>query len=68
MVGVHFVPLAVIFLDPGLIVLAVLTVAGSILAVVLHRRHRIAPSAITALSGGVPLLIFAARAAVITAF
>ncbi len=38
------------------------------LAVVLHRHHRIAPSAITALSGGVPLLIFAARAAVITAF
>ncbi len=62
-VGAHFVPLAAIFRDPGLNLLALLLVAGSVLALVLHRRRGITPSASTALAGGGPLLIFAVRAA-----
>lgn len=64
-VGVHFIPLALIFQDPGLHILAALMIIGSVLAVVLHRRRQITPSAITALAGGGSLLIFAARAAVL---
>lgn len=64
-VGVHFIPLALIFHDPGLNVLAALMVVGSVLAVVLHRRRQITPSAITALAGGGSLLVFAVRAAVL---
>ena len=62
-VGAHFVPLSVIFRDPGLNVLAVAMLAGAASAVILHRRRQITPSAITALTGGGALLIFAVRSA-----
>lgn len=64
-VGGHFVPLAGILRDPGLHVLALLLVAGSVLAVILHRRRGITPSAVTALAGGGSLVVFAVRAAVL---
>lgn len=62
-VGVHFVPLAFIFNDAGLLVLAVLVVAAAVVAVVWHRRSGVTPSAVTGLVAGASLVLFAGRAA-----
>ncbi|MBW0117383.1 DUF7010 family protein [Pseudonocardia abyssalis] len=62
-VGAHFVPLAWIFRDPGLVVLAVLVCAAAVAAVVL--RGRFTPSAVTGVGAGTALLVFGARAALL---
>jgi len=62
-VGVHFVPLAFIFNDAGLLVLAALVVLAAVVAVVWHRRTGITPSAVTGLVAGSSLVLFAGRAA-----
>lgn len=61
-VGVHFVPLAVIFGDPGMHVLAAVVVLVVGLAVLVHRRTGTAPSAVTGLGTGIALAVFSARA------
>jgi len=67
-VGAHFVPLAPILGDPGLIVLAVLVVLAAGLSVLLHRRTGIAPSAVAGLGAGIALVIFSGRAIALVAF
>lgn len=62
-VGVHFVPLAWIFRDPGLVVLAVLVCAAAVAAVLL--RGRLTPSAVTGVGAGTALLAFGLRAALL---
>lgn len=62
-VGAHFVPLAGIFRDPGLVVLAVLVCAAAVAAVVL--RGRLTPSAVTGVGAGTALLAFGLRAALL---
>lgn len=59
-VGVHFVPLAFIFNNPGLIGLAVVMVIAAGLGVMLHRRSTVTPSAVTGLVSGAGLLVLAA--------
>ena len=63
-VGVHFVPLAHIFADAGLIVLAVAMVVAGVLGVVEYRRSGSTPSAVVGMGSGVALLAFAVRAVV----
>ena len=64
-VGVHFVPLAILFGDPGLFVLAALIVMAVGISVVVHRRTGIALSATTGLGTGAILVVFGIRAAVL---
>ncbi len=64
-VGAHFVPLAFLFNDPGLVVLAVVMVVGAVLPVVLRSRSAITPSAVTGLVSGLALLVFAIRSALL---
>lgn len=66
-VGVHFVPLASIFGDPGMNVLAVVVVLVVGLGVLVHRRTGIAPSALTGLGTGITLAVFSARAIALVA-
>ncbi|MCW2803430.1 MAG: hypothetical protein JWN06_1647 [Propionibacteriaceae bacterium] len=63
----HFVPLAYIFGDPGLQVLATLMVLAVAINLVVHRRTGITPSASTGLGSGIALLAFGVRAAVLAA-
>ncbi|HZG90450.1 MAG TPA: hypothetical protein VEZ42_09580 [Pseudonocardia sp.] len=68
-VGVHFIPLAFIFGDPGLLGLAALMVVAAGLSVVVHRRTGITPSALAGPGTGAALLIYAVRAtALVTVF
>ncbi|MBK5217206.1 MAG: hypothetical protein JJE02_06440 [Propionibacteriales bacterium] len=60
-VGVHFVPLAVIFGDPGLYVLAALVSLAAVASVAASRRTGIHPSAIVAICVGPTLFLFAIR-------
>ena len=60
-VGVHFVPLAVIFGDPGLYVLAALMSLAAVASVATSRRTGIHPSAIVAICVGQTLFLFAIR-------
>jgi hypothetical protein len=64
-VGVHFAPLAIIFGDAGLFVLAALIVAAVGVSVAVHRRTGIALSATTGLGTGAILVVFGIRAAVL---
>ena len=66
-VGAHFVPLALIFKDPGLMVLAILMILTVAASVLLQRRRSITPSASTGFGSGSVLLVFAIRAAILTA-
>ena len=65
-VGAHFAPLALIFQDPGLFVLAALMILTVAASVMLQRRRGITPSASTGLGSGSALLAFAVRAALLT--
>lgn len=58
-VGVHFIFLADIFKDGALYVLAVLMVAAALVSPWLARRLEVAYSAVTGISSGVLLFIFA---------
>jgi len=60
-VGAHFVPLAIIFHDPGLHVLAIALVLWSGAAVVAARRTALQPSALVGVGAGVVLWLFAVR-------
>jgi len=64
-VGVHFVPLAILLGDAGLYVLAALIVVAVVISVVVHRRTGIAMSATTGLGTGAVLVVFGIRAAVL---
>ena len=66
-VGVHFVPLAYIFGDPGLLVLATLMVLAVAMSLVVRRRTGVTPSASIGLGSGIALLAFGIRAAVLAA-
>jgi len=66
-VGVHFVPLASVFGDPGMNVLAAVVVLVVGLGVLVHRRTGIAPSAVTGLGTGLALLAFSGRALALAA-
>ena len=63
-VGLHFVPLALIFNDPSLYVLATLMTAGAVVGTVVARRRGITPSAVVGAISGSLLLVFAAGAAI----
>lgn len=65
-VGAHFAPLALIFQDPGLFVLAALMILTVAASLILQRRWSITPSASTGLGSGSVLLVFAIRAAILT--
>jgi hypothetical protein len=60
-VGVHFVPLAVIFADAALYLLAIVLVLVAVAGVVVARRLDLHPSAVTGLGAGTVLLLFALR-------
>lgn len=62
-VGVHFVPLAWIFRDPALVLLALLVTGAAVVAVLL--RGRLTPSAVTGVGAGTALLVFGTRAALL---
>ena len=63
-VGVHFVPLALVFGDISMIVLAVLVVLVSAASVLLVRRgSAVLPSALVGAGTGAVFLVFSARAA-----
>jgi hypothetical protein len=64
-VGVHFVPLAVIFGDAGLYVLAVALALVATVGIGVARRRGLHPSAVTGLGAGAVLLLFAARSLVV---
>jgi hypothetical protein len=66
-VGIHFIPLAFIFGDPGQLGLAALIVLASGLSVLVYRRTTITPSAVVGLGSGTALLIYAARSALLVA-
>lgn len=59
-VGVHFVPLVVLFANLTLLLPTVALVASAALAVRAHRRRRLTPSAVTAVVNGPVLLLTAA--------
>ena len=63
-VGLHFIPLALIFNDPSLYVLSALMTVGAVVGTVLARRHGVTPSAVVGAISGSLLLAFAAGAAI----
>lgn len=67
-VGVHFVPLAVIFGDGYLHVLAAVLVLVALVSVVVSRRTGIHRSAIVGLSAGATLWLFAISSALSVLF
>ncbi len=62
-VGIHFIPLAFIFGDPGQLGLAALMVIAAGLSVVVHRRTAVTASAVVGLGSGTALLVYAVRSA-----
>jgi hypothetical protein len=66
-VGVHFVPLAYLFDDPGMLALAVVIVLAVGAGVLVHRRTGLAPSAVTGVGTGLAFVVFAGRAIALVA-
>jgi hypothetical protein len=64
-VGAHFIPLAVLFGDAGLYVLAVALVLVAAVGIGTARRRGLHPSAVTGLGAGGVLLLFAVRSLVV---
>jgi hypothetical protein len=60
-VGLHFLPLAVVLEDGALHVLGAVLIAVAALGIVVARRTALHPSAVTGLGAGIALLLFAAR-------
>jgi hypothetical protein len=58
-VGVHFWPMAPVLKNPSLVVLGVLMTGVAVTTVLISRRTRLAPSAVTGVGAGVVLLGFA---------
>ena len=58
-VGVHFLPLALVFSDLLLVVLALALVAVAVAARVANRRHHLEPSAVVGMGAGATLLLTA---------
>jgi uncharacterized membrane protein len=60
-VGLHFLPLAVVLEDAGLHLLGAVLMGVAALGITVSRRTSLHPSAVTGLGAGIALLLFAIR-------